>query len=69
MLHGSFGELLVDLSFKIFELLLYLLVGGYFPRWRNRERVRVLSRDIINAPRLQIKHYLSITGADSGLAL
>ena len=69
VLHGRFGELLVDFSFEIFELLLYLLVGGYFPGRRNRERVRVFSRNIINAPRLQIEHYLRIRGAYPGLAL
>ena len=58
--HGSFGELLVDFFLEVFKLLFDLLVGWDFSSGWNRKSVRVLSRDVINAPRLQIEHYLSI---------
>ena len=68
MFHGSFGELLVDFAFEVFELPFDLFVGGDFASGWDLEGVGVFARDVVDAPRLKIQLDARGVRAQSGLA-
>ncbi len=55
MLHGRFGELLVDFLFELLKLSLYFFIGRNFSGRGCREGIGVFACDEVDAPRLQLQ--------------